>query len=1102
MQRWIRRLALVAVGAAGMLWASPATAQVTTASMRGTVSDSAGRPIEGARVTAIHLPSGTQYVVHARTDGRFTIPGMRIGGPYSVAVTRIGFTRQAKDDVMLTLGVAADIEFRLGTLAVQVEAVTVTSEGGEVSSTRTGAATSISNRTLNALPTISRNIGDFTRLTPQASGNSFAGQDNRLNNITVDGSSFNNSFGLAGQPGERTGVSPISLDAIEAVQVNIAPFDVRQGNFVGAAVNTVTKSGTNRFEGSLYYMMRDQSLVGTVAGRNKFNPGTFEFSQLGARLGGPIIKNKLFFFGSFETDERAGPATTWRSNRGGEPIGGTITRVLKSDLDALSSYLATNFNYATGGYEGYPSATPSTRLTGKLDYSMSERNKFSLRYTHLDSETDVLISNSASLGRGDRRTSQFSLNFENSNYTILENIRSVIGEWNSLVGSNMSNNMIIGYTSQDESRGKIDANFPMVDIREAGSVYTTFGPEPFTPDNALRYSTLQFKNDFTIYGNKHDLTFGASVERYESENVFFPGRQSVYVYNSLADFYRDANGYLANPTRTVSPVTLDRFQVRWSNIPGQDKPVQPLEVMLSGIYLQDEWRALENLKVTAGLRMDVASFGDTGFENADVAAMTFADELGNPVNYSTKALPKATPLWSPRLGVNWDVNGDGVTQVRGGTGVFTGRPAYVWISNQIGNNGIMTGFEQLDNTTARPFHPDPDRYKPAVVTGAPASSYELALTDKNFKFPQVWRTNIAVDRKLPWGLIGTLEYLFGKDVNGVYYTNANLSAPDGVFTGADTRARWFTDDCPTVSGTQQRLNCAVTSAVVLKNQDVGFQWNASASLERTFSSGLYAKAAYSTGLARNTVDPGSIAFGSWNGNPHGGTPNRPGMGFSGNTQGERLFGTIAYQHDFFSIGTTGMSMYIERRTIGNGSYVYSGDINGDGGTGNDLIYIPRNASEMVFEQYRFPATGPTFTTFTVPQQVAAFEAFIQQDKYLRENRGDIAERGAVFLPTVTRADISFTQDISRLVSGTANTLQLRLDMLNFTNMINSDWGLSEQMVSSSPLIAAGVNGSGAARYRMRNIGTSLMSRSFQRTAGVSDVWRMQFGARYTFGGRR
>ncbi len=1093
MQRWFRRSVLVIAGAVtGLFLATEVAAQVTTGSMRGVVSDSLGNPLEGARIIAIHTPSGTQYQGVTRADGRFTLPGMRVGGPYNVSATRIGFARQSREDINVSLGVATDLAFRLGSVATTLGAVTVTSTA-EVSSTRTGAATTVSRQVLEALPTISRGLNDFTRLTPQASGSSFAGQDNRLNNITVDGSYFNNSFGLAGQPGERTGVAAISLDAVEAVQVNVAPFDVRQGNFVGAAVNTVTKSGTNQYTGSLYYLTRDNSLVGKKAGLRDFNPGTFNVEQFGGRIGGPIIKNKLFFFASLEQEETAQPGTTFRANEGGEAAVGNVTRVLRSSLDSLSTYLQNNFNYTTGPYQDYEHKIPALRFTGKLDYAMSDRNKFSLRYTHLDSDTDVLLSNSSSLGFGTRRTNNLGLNFQNSNYKILENIRSVIGEWNSQIGDNKSNNMILGYTFQDESRGAINADFPMVDILEAGTVYTTFGPEPFTPNNELRYSSLQFQNNFTIYGNKFDWTFGLSVEQYESENVFFPGRQSAYVYNSLADFYTDANDFIANPGRTVSPVSLRRFQVRWSNIPGQEKPVQPLEVLYGGVYAQTEWRATRDLKLTFGLRADRATFGNTAFDNAQANAYTYADEFGDPARFNTSELPKANILWSPRLGLNWDLAGDGVTQVRGGTGIFTGRPAYVWISNQIGNNGVLTGFESIDNTTARPFNPDPDAYKPATVTGAPAASYELAFTDKDFRFPQIWRSNLAVDRKLPWNVLATAEVLYAKDVNGVYYIDANLSAPESNFAGPDQRPRWSVDDCPTFTGTNQRRNCNVTSAIVLKNQNVGESWNVSASLERAFTNGLFAKVAYARGISRNTVDPGSIAFGSWNNNQHSGNPNQPGVAFSGNSQGRRIFATFAYQREFFKIGATGVSLYVENRRIGNGSYTYGGDMNGDGGTSNDLLYIPRGSTEIIF----LPLTA-SGVTWTPAQQAAAWDIYQDQDHYLSNNRGEYAERGAVWLPTITRADVSFTQDIGRMWRGKVNKIQLRFDILNFTNMFNKDWGVSRSFVSNQPLVPAGVNGAGVPQFRMRNIGTRLLTQTFQKNAGLADVWQIQMGVRYNF----
>ncbi|PKL84104.1 MAG: TonB-dependent receptor [Ignavibacteriae bacterium HGW-Ignavibacteriae-3] len=1071
--------------------------QTTTSSISGTVVDQSGAALPGANIIAVHVPSGSQYGTSSRADGKYNLLGMRVGGPYKVTVSFIGFESQVKENIYLTLGVGSAYDFTMRDKSIEVGEISVTAQRQAVfSADRTGAATSVTTEALQYLPTITRRIGDFTRLTPQASGNSFVGQDNRLNNITVDGSYFNNSFGLAGQPGERTGVSPISLDAIEQVQVNIAPYDVRQGNFVGAAVNTVTKSGTNEFSGAAYYQFRTESQVGTRAKDFDYNAGKFSYKQYGVFLGGPIIKDKLFFFFSFEKDDLTQPATTFTANTGGQTVGGNTTRVLASDLDALSAYLKNNFNYVTGPYQGYDALTPSTRFIVKLDYNLNDKNKLTLRYNHLDSETDVLESNSSSLGFGSRRSNTTSLNFANSNYKILENIRSIIGEWNSIISDRMSNSMILGYTYQDESRGYVGEFFPLVDILNGGSTYTSFGFEPFTPNNELRYKTYQFQNNLSLYMQDHSFTFGVSLERYESENVFFPGSQSVYVYNSLNDFYTDANGYLANPNRTVSPVSLRRFQVRWNNIPGNTKPVQPLEVWYAGVYAQDEWQVNNDLTLTLGLRFDVPKFGETGYANANADALTFRDENGNPIQYSTAKLPNANVLVSPRFGFNWDVYGDRSTQIRGGSGLFTGRPAYVWISNQIGNTGVLTGFESIDNTTTRPFNPNPDRYKPTTITGAPASSYELALTDKDFKFPQVWRTNLAIDQKLPLDFFGTAEFIYNKDVNGVYYINANLPAAQSAFKG-------FVDNRPRF--TSNRINSAVSNAIVMKNQDIGYSWNLAFTLERPFANGFLAKAAYSYGESKNTVDPGSIAFGSWNNNQHNGDPNNPGVAFSSNSPGSRVFAMLSYRKEYFNFGATTISLFWEGRTNGNASYIFSGDLNGDGGTSNDLIYIHRNKTEMNFQQY----TGTTGRVYTAADQAAAWDAYIQQDEYLKENRGKYAERGAVFLPMVYRMDLSIVQEVFTNLMDKRNTLQFRADILNFGNLLNSDWGVGQRLVSSSfgnssPLIVPSssqggpVDASGKAQYRMREVNGKLMNKSLEQTAFESDVWRIQFSVRYMF----
>jgi hypothetical protein len=1070
-----------------LFWpASGANAQgVTTGSINGFVKDAQGLAVPGSTVLAVHEPSGTTYEAVTRADGRFSIPGMRVGGPYTVTASLEGFQPSVESNVTVNLGVASDLTLTLKTVAVS-ETVTVVAESDAVfSSARTGAATAISRENIATLPTTDNRLTSYTRLTPQAAGSYIGGVDNRLNNITIDGSYFNNSFGLAGSPGDRTQVAPISPDAIEAVQINIAPYDVRQGNFVGAGINAVTRSGSNGFRGSAFYQWKNDSLVGTEAKGLAYNPGTFKFHNTGGWFSGPIVKNKLFFFFNIEDEANTQPGTTYRANSGGEPVQGNTTRVLASDLDALSAYMKSNFGYDTGPYQGYQFETPARRYLFRGDYNLNSTNKVSVRYNQLDSNTDVLMSNSSSLGWGTRRSNTTGLNFAASNYQIKENIRSIIGEWNGAFGGNKANTLIVGYTKQDESRDvRYPTLFPMIDILQGGSVYTSLGYEPFTPNNELRYNTFQLQDNFTMYMNKHSLTFGGSFEKYRSENVFFPGKQSAYVYNSLADFYTDANDYLANRNRTVSPITLLRFQVRWNNIPGNEKPLQPLEVMYTGAYAQDLWQVKSNFSLTYGLRFDVPVFGDTGYQNAVADAMTFMDESGKPVQYSTAKLPDAKLLWSPRVGFNWDVFGNRNTQIRGGTGIFTGKPAYVWISNQIGNTGVLTGFERLDNTTARPFSPDTEKYKPANVTGAPASSFELALTDPNFKFPQVWRTSVGLDQRLPGGWVGTIEYLYSQDVNGVYYINANLASPNSAWVGADSRPRWVGSN---------RINSTVDNAVVMKNQNVGTNWNISGSLERTYRAGLYVKGGYRYGRAWNTVDPGSIAFGSWNNNQHSGNPNNPGVAYSSSSPGHRVFAAGTYTFEWLkALGTT-VSVFFEGYTGQQASYTFSGDANGDGGTSNDLIYIPRDQSEMNFQAY---TSGGR--TFTPAEQAAAWDTYISQDAYLSKHRGQYAVRGAVFLPMVFRTDLSVSQEVFKNIAGRRNSLQFRVDIANFGNLLNSDWGVGQRLVNAQPLTNPSADASGRMQYRLRAISNELMTTSLQSTAGFSDVYSVMFSIRYQF----
>ncbi len=1097
---------------------------VTTGAIAGVVADSQGAVVPGAAVVAVHEPSGTSYEGVTQADGHFVLPGLRVGGPYKVSAALPGFGTETKTGVTVSLGVSTDIDFKLKVAAL-AEEVTVTATFDPVFSTsHTGAATAITREALATLPTISGRITDIMRLSPQYGGaGTFSGQDNRANNITIDGSYFNGSFGLdttTGTPGDRTGVAPISLEAIEQVQVSVAPYDVRQGNFVGANVNTVTRSGNNLFSGSVYTRYRNQSYVGTQAAGQTFNPGTFKTTDTGEWVGGPIVKNKLFFFQSFEYQEDTRPLTTFTSNPGGAPVTGNTTRVLASDLSALSNYLLTNFKYDTGPFDGLNAVTAGKPWMIKANYNLNNANKFNFRYNQLSSSTDKNQSTSSSLGTARSFGTQF-LTFQNANYKMLENIKSGIGEWNSVFGT-YTNNLIVGNNVFDEPRGDI-ALFPFVVIGAGdGSAYTSFGSEPFTPFNLLNYKTFQVQDTITKFAKNHQWTFGGSVEKFHSDNSFYFGIQSAYSYNTLADFYTDANGFLANPNRTVSPVSLSIFQVKNLLQPGQTTPpMQQLDVVYAGGYAQDEWRPRGNLTVTAGLRVDVARFGNTAFDNPLANNLSFRDSDGSSVKYNSGALPSATPYWSPRVGFNWDALSDGTTQVRGGTGLFTGKPPYVWISNQIGNTGVLYGFIDARNTTAFPFNPNPDKYKP-TPTGAAAASYELDVTDQGFKFPQTWRTNVGADRRLAWGLVGTVDFIYNRDINAPVYLNANLPAAQGTFLGVDARPRWVATAtapaCNTATGNAitvanptggcvQRLNNAignqVTAAYVIKNQSQNRSWNFAASVSKPMAHGLSMSGGYSYGVSRSLVEPSSTAGSSWgSANPIVFDPNNPALANSVNSPGNRVFLTATYTRQYFNFGATSVSMFYQaapnqNNFATNASYVFSGDANGDVASNNDLIYIPRDVSEMNFKTLTLPASQGG-ATFTPAQQAAAFEQYIQNDEYLRSRRGQYAERGGFYNPLVNRVDLSLMQDLFHKIGGARHSGQIRLDITNFGNLLNHNWGVSQRLINPQILTSPTVDTQGRLTYNLQTLSGALLTTPWQTNAGISDVYVMMLSFRYTF----
>ncbi len=1067
-----------------------------SSSFLGQVLDGNGQPLPGANVTALHQPSGTFYGTSTRDDGRFNLPAVRIGGPYHIEVSFTGFETFALDNVDLSLGQNYRIDVKLLESATTLGEVVVTAAESEIlNSERTGAATNIKKEAINALPTLSRSLNDFVRLTPQSrssnvaattgSGISFAGQDSRFNNLTLDGSIFNNSFGLASAPAGQTNSSPISLDAIDEIQINLAPYDVRQGGFTGAGINAVTRSGTNQLEGSVFYNTRSESLAGDKANDTEISKSNFNIKQTGFRLGGPIIQNKLFFFVNGEIERRDDPATPFVANRPGL-TGDNVSIVEASDLDQLKDFLISKYNYNPGEYENYLLNTKSDKILAKVDYNINNSNRLSFRFNYLKSSRDVLTSNSGSFSN--RRDNGFALNFSNSNYIINNDIYSGIVELNSMFGTKFSNNIQFGFTANRDYRSSGGGIFPLVDILKDGRNYTNFGYEPFTPNNILNTDTWQFQDNVTMYSGAHTFTAGVNFEYFKFDNTFTPTYYGQFVYNSLQDFYDDANG--------LDSVELRRYQLTYSALPGSALPTATTKVAQPGAYIQDEIAMMDNkLKLTVGLRVDVPIYGETALYNPALDTMNFINQDGKSVKYRTDELPKTTPLFSPRIGFNYDIKGDRSLQLRGGTGLFSGRPAFVWISNQVGNNGILTGSNRIDNTYDYPFNPDVKAYIPDNATTP--SSFNVAVTDPNFKFPQLWRTNLALDFALPHDFVGSIEGIFNKNINNVSYINSNLEPSKGSYTGADNR--------PTYAGlglsgsaanNALRVNDKITDAIVLVNTKKGYTYSLTAKLERQFKKGFYAMLAYNFSESEDLMTAGSIAFSSWRDNRSVNGNNRPDLAFSDFDQRHRVIGALSYRLEYLDHAATTFSVFMQSSNQGRYSFTVNGDVNGDQLTSNDLIYVPNDGNELLFDDIK-DSNGNVTTT--ADEQRQAFMAFVENNDYLSSRKGKYAERNGALLPWLSTFDVSIQQEFFVKVSERRHTIQLRADFYNFGNLLNNKWGVGDFAKNNAPLKFSKVDAAtNQPVYTFAPSSGVFPTEALAKDISLNSVWQAQLGIRYIF----
>ena len=1078
-----------------LLFSFALTAQVTTGSINGTVKDAKGVDLPGATIEVLHVPSGSVYRASSGKNGVYNIPSLRIGGPYNVTITFVGFTQENITDVYVQLGEASKINVVLTDANTSLKEVVVAGsarKGALISKDRKGTSTNINRRLIAALPTLSRNFSDFSRLTPQANGTSFAGQDNRFINLTVDGSIFNNSFGLQALPGSQTSASPISIDAIEEVQINLSPYNVKDAGFTGASINAVTRSGTNTFHGSGFYNKRNQKFVGSKAGPDGKTPVTianFDVKQFGGSLGGPIIKNKLFFFVNYENEKRTDPGTAFVSDNGSNTGGANVSRVKQTDLDALSTFVKANLGYDPGQYQDYNFITKSYKILAKIDWNVNTKNKISVRFNSLRALKDIGASSSGVFG-GSRQSNLNTMNFSNNNYEINNDIYSLIGQLNTRISNNISNELIFGWTANRDYRAiKGGSIFPIVDILDGSNTdrnYISFGSESFTPNNKLFTDTWQASDNFTFYNGKHTISAGANFESFKFFNQFTPNIQGQYVFKSLADFYTSANAYLANNNMTSNPVQLRRYNLGFSNLVNNELWNAVTKAKNIGAYVQDEWQIEDNLSLSLGVRFDVPFFTSNAVENPQVNSYSFVDENGKPTKLSTSQLPSAKLMVNPRFGFNLDVKGDKKTQLRGGLGLFSGRPAFVFVSNAVGNNGMQAGSISQDNTTAYPFSPNVRRNTPTPNPGSPAPSYNIAPIEKNFRFPQIFRTNVAIDQRLPWGIVGSAEFLFTQSISNIFYYNANQKVATTAFTGPDKRPK-FAGNSSSV-----RINSNVNDATVLSSRPYGSNTTVTLKLEKPLQKGLSWMLAYNYGRTKDYSSSSTIAFSSFTSTRTVNGNNLPDNSLSDNDITHRVIGNITYRKEIAKTVAIQVSLFGQSQNLGRFSYGYSNDFNGDGISGNDLLYIPKDQSEMNFD----PITGAT--PFSVQQQKDAFENYIQGNGYLKTHRGMVSQRNGVLQPMLSRFDLSVLVEVFRNIGKNRHTIQFRGDIFNIGNMINNKWGVAHVINTSSPLAFSRVDANGLPFFKMNTVNNILNYETYRKGTAIQDVWQAQVGVRYIF----
>lgn len=1030
---------------------------VTTASVSGKILDEGGQGLPGVNVIAIHEPSGTKYGASSTTNGTFQIRNMKIGGPYSFEASFVGYENQKAENVYLKLGESFPLQIQMSTSLTELMSVEITAESGIINSDRTGAQTSVNAEAIRNMPTIARSQQDLTRLTPQSDGNSFGGRNNLYNNFSLDGSIFNNSFGLdVATPGGQADANPVSLDAIEQIQVSLAPFDVRQGGFSGAGINAVTKSGTNEIKGTIYTFIRNEGMSGSKVDGVDAPNLDFSSNIYGLSIGGPIIQNKLFFFINAEgvrKTELAHGFVALKSDGSNAGLPNT-TSVPEADIQAVHDHLLNEWGYEAGAYEGYTHETFNNKFLAKIDWNISEKHTLMMRYNFLDSYKDILPHPEAIIGRG---PTSFRLPFENSSYRIFNKINSYVAELNSNFSSNISNKLQVSYTEFRDHREPKSVPFPVIDIFNSnGQLAISSGSEMFSTNNVLDQNVFQFTNNLTWFQNDHTWTFGVNYEQFKFDNSFNLFYYPWYTYDLASFLAAD----VAGGTDYNADVTAS-----------QQNPfaLSTIKVAQLGLYAQDEWQMNERFKLTLGLRVDVPLYLSDIAPDPEIQNFTgWVNPDQSPAVVDPSTFPKNNIMWSPRVGFNWDAAGDGTLQIRGGTGVFTGRIPFVWLGNQA-SNAVM----------------------------APGYTFQINDTHQDFKFPQVWKTNLGVDKRLDNGMVLTFEGIYGKDLNAVIHRNYDMLKPSGNLTGTgDTRAAFAGfNETHIYAADPGAIGFLDAGAIVMENASEGFQMSLTGGVSKTWDNGFYVSAFYTYQNSKDlTSIPAEIAADAFQRNPIVGNPNESNFSWSRYGLTHRFIASLGYQVNYGKFSSS-FSGFFEYGKGGRYSYTYAGDINLDGiATNNDLLYVPSSASDINIGTV--DGTGNGVPAADAAAQYTALSAFIDQDSYLSTRRGDYAERHGAQLPGFGQFDFKFVESFNFEIAGKPNQLQLSFDVLNLGNLLNSSWGVRQLTNNTSPISVNGIDNNGTPWL---SFDTSLED-SYINDFSLASKWQMQIGIRWIFNG--